>query len=194
MSATTDLERVLARHNVGISGDELVAELDDALSVASSPASEPLSETEATFVRAYGGPQAVGVLDEDPGQIARQLSQAVARQTVRAIVSTLSIVEAAALLGVDRSRISQLVSRHRLWAFRLGRSKRIPRWQFTGAAVLPGLDQVVAAIPSGLAPQSVAGFMTTPQPELDEVAPVTFLVGGGDPKAVAKLLAGLGRW
>ena len=194
MTTPASLDDVLARHRVGISSDEFVADLDDALSAVSQPTAEPLSASEVAFLRSQGGVRMREVLDGDADEAARPLSQGVTRETAQALAATTSIVEAALQLAVDRSRISQLLSRKRLWAFQFGRSKRIPRWQFAERGLLPGLDQVVLAIPDGLAPASVEGFMTTPQPELGDVAPVAFLRQGGDPRAVCELLADLGRW
>ncbi len=155
---------------------------------------EPLSDADADFLSAYGGPHVKQILTEDPEQAAQRLTIMAVRSTTWAVSDSMSIADAAQLLGVDRSRISQLLSSGRLWAFQLGRSRRLPRWQFVGSGRLPGLETVVPAIPDGLAPQSIAGFMKTPQSELDDSSPTDWLAGGGDPEVVATLLADLGRW
>jgi hypothetical protein len=124
-----------------------------------------------------------------------EFGRSVAEGLAGSLVSSVSIPEAALLLGVDRSRVSQRITQGSLWAFAAGRSKRLPRWQFTAEGrLLPGLAALVAAIPRGLAPQTVAAFMTEPQPELADRTPSEHLVAGGDPSDVAELLAGLGLW
>lgn len=194
MSAPTDLDHVLARHHVGVSSEEFVRHLDQALSTASSPDAEPLSLAEVGYLRAHGGKAARDVLDDDPQEIRHQRALSILSQSEQVLAASMSIAETADLLGVGRSRVSQLLSGRRLWAFALGERKRIPRWQFEHGTLLPNLSEVIAAIPAGLSPQSIAGLMTTEQPELGGQTPVEFLATGGDPHAVAELVAGLGQW
>jgi len=194
MSATADLDKILAQHDVGVSAEEFLWELDVALSTVSGQDSEPLSGTEAAFLRVHGGERAADVVDDDPQVVRRQRASSVAHESADTFASTMSIAETATLLGVDRSRVSQLLSHRRLWAFPMGRNKRVPRWQFLRGTLLPNLGQVVEAIPPGLAPQAIDGLMTTRQSEFDGASPVEFLADGGDPRAVAGLVSGLGRW
>lgn len=197
MSATANAElgEVLSRHGIGLSGAEFVAELDAGLSAVASPTAAPLSATEVEFLREHAGPRAVEVLDQGPAQIMTELGRSIAERLAGSLASSVSIPEAALLLGVDRSRVSQRISQGSLWAFAAGRSKRLPDWQFTVLGrVLPGLPAVIAAIPRGVAPQTVAAFMAEPQPELAGCTPSEHLVAGGDPSVVAELLAGLGLW
>lgn len=197
MSATpnADLGEVLSRHGIGLSSAEFVAELDAGLSAVASPSAAPLSAGEAEFLRAHGGKRAAEVLDEDQAQIMADLGSSIAERLAGSLASSVSIPEAALLLGVDRSRVSQRISQGSLWAFSAGRSKRLPDWQFTiYGRVLPGLAVVIAAIPRGVAPLTVAAFMGEPQPELAYRTPSAHLVEGGDPSDVAELLAGLGLW
>jgi hypothetical protein len=62
--------------------------------------------------------------------------------------------------------------------------------------VLPGLDVVLAAIPSDQPALVVAAFMTTVQEDLlagtRPVSPYEWLAAGGDPQRVARLAAMLG--
>lgn len=189
------LDEVLARHNVGISSVEFLAELDADLSRVTAPAVAPLSAAEAAFLREHGGPSAGEVLDTDPAVLVKDARGAEVVRMTKLVTGSVGIVEAALLLGVDRSRVSQRLSAGSLWSFRLGRGRRLPRWQFAAdGRSLPGLEAIVAAIPAELSPESVAGFMDTPQPELEGRTPVAYLVGGGDPGPVAELVTGLGLW
>lgn len=195
MSVNADLDAVLSRHGISLSGAEFVAELDAGLSGVASPTAAPLSAGDIEFLRAHGGVHAVAVLDQDPSQIMAGLGRSIAEQLAGSLAASVSIPEAALLLGVDRSRVSQRISQGSLLAFAVGRSKRLPRWQFTtGRRVLPGLGVVIAAVPRGVAGQTVAAFMAEPQPELADRTPSEHLVAGGDPSDVAELLAGLGLW
>ncbi|WP_377108325.1 hypothetical protein [Propionicimonas sp. T2.31MG-18] len=195
MGVEVSLDDVLARHNVGISGAEFLAELDADLSRVTDPAAAPLSAAEVAFLREHAGPAAVEVLGTDPAVLIQDARRAEVARMTELVAGSLGIAEAALLLGVDRSRVSQRLSTGSLWSFRFGRGRRLPRWQFTlDGRSLPGLDVVVAAIPAELSPESVAGFMGTPQPELEDRTPVAHLAGGGEPAPVAELVAGLGLW
>jgi hypothetical protein len=195
MSVEVSLDEVLARHNVGISSAEFLAELDADLTRVADPGAAPLSTAEFAFLRAHAGPAAGEVMDADPAALVQDARRAEVARMTGLLADSVGIVEAALLLGVDRSRVSQRLSAGSLWSFRLGRGRRLPRWQFTeDGRSLPGLDVVVAAIPAELSPESVAGFMDTPQPELEGHTPSAHLAGGGDPTPVADLVAGLGLW
>lgn len=109
--------------------------------------------------------------------------------------SALNVLEAAQALGVDDSRI-----RHRLKEGRLTGWKdqgwRLPSWQFNGSGVLPGLEVVLRAVPEDQPALVVAAFMNTPQADLvisDRPAtPRQWLLSGGDPEVLARLVATLG--
>ena len=195
MTLEVSLDDVLARYNVGISGADFLAELDADLSRVTDPAAAPLSATEAAFLREYAGPASGEVLEADPAVLIQDARRAEVARLAELVVGSVGITETALLLGVDRSRVSQRLSAGSLWSFRLGRTRRLPRWQFTAdGRSIPGLEVVVAAIPVELSPESVAGFMNTPQPGLEGRTPAAHLVGGGDPTPVAELVASLGLW
>lgn len=61
-----------------------------------------------------------------------------------------------------------------------------PTWQFDGAGVLPGLADVLAAF-RGHPAWSVATWVTTPMPELDDRSGAEWLAAGRDPAAVLDL-------
>lgn len=192
--AELSLDDVLTRHGVGMTSTEFVAELDSILDRMAPDDEPPLTADEIKFLREYGGPGVTEVLAKglpDESQVrARRAANLIAY--VRA--ATMSVGEAALLLGVDCSHISDQLSRGTLWAFCWDRSLRIPRWQFTKSGLLPGLPAIIAAIPDDLAPQSVDGFMHTPQDELDDLTPIDYLTAGGDPQPVADILTALDKW
>lgn len=121
-------------------------------------------------------------------------SRAAVHELAETMSASASIKEAAAILGVDRSRVSQRISGDALWAFDLHHSRRIPRWQFLGDGLLPGLGVVVPAIPADATPVAVDAFMRTPQPDFDGRTPIEFLAADGDPVGVAGFVADLARW
>jgi hypothetical protein len=116
------------------------------------------------------------------------------RQLTGALSGSVSIKQAAAILGVDRSRVSRRITGKALWAFDLQGSRRVPRWQFLGDKLLPGLNVIVPAIPRGATPGVLDALMHAPQPDFDDRTPIEHLAAGGDPALVAGSVADLGRW
>lgn len=120
---------------------------------------------------------------------------------------TYSTQQAAVLLELDPSNIRRGVQDGRYVAVRVAGKLRLPAWQFidattihpagsddaqaTSTVPLPNLRALVSAIPGGVHPQAIAGFMQTPQPELDDMTPVEWVTGGGDVRPVSELLTGL---
>ena len=173
--------------------EEVLDELDSAF--AAIPGATTLSATEVDFLRTHAEPRAAAVIDAWSADNERQARARIAlRQLTSALSGSVSIKEAAAILGVDRSRVSRRITGKALWAFDLQGGRRIPRWQFLGDELLPGLDVIVPAIPRGTTPAVLDAFMHTPQPDFDDRTPIEHLAAGGDPALVAGFIADLGRW
>ncbi len=83
-----------------------------------------------------------------------------------------------------------------MYAIRVGRSNRLPLWQFTSDGVLPHLPRVLTALPANLHPLEVHAFFTLPAEELSSgtvpMSPGAWLGAGGAPAAVVELAASLG--
>ena len=178
------LRSALARAGLRVEADEFLSLVEDAarrLSPVDPRPADYFSVDQRTALADVGldlAPQRAG--ERDPRARAVAL-QAVLRDTA------LTVAGAAERIGVDASRI-----RHRLAAGRLAGWKdrggwRLPVWQFTDADVLPGLEAVLAEVPADQPPLVVAGFMTTPQLDLEAdgspVTPRDWLLAGGDPDA-----------
>lgn len=108
----------------------------------------------------------------------------------------LTVSEASKRLSVSPGRIRQRIAGRTLHALRVsGGGWRLPLWQFTDEGLLPGLEQVLPALPEQLHPMSVFGFMHQPFSDLDingtAVSPVDWLATGGDAGPVAELAASL---
>jgi hypothetical protein len=189
------LDALLQRHHVGMTSEEVLGQLDFAFATIPGAGAAPLSTDEVRFLRAHAGVGAAAVIDSWSGE---QERQARARSAVRELGDTLagsmSIKEAAALLDVDRSRVSRRITGKGLWAFDINGSRRIPRWQFLGHGLLPGLDVIVPAIPRDATPVAVQAFMQTPQPDFADRTPIEHLAAGGDPTLIAEFVADLARW
>lgn len=187
------LGALLAKHQIDLTVDEVLDELDSAF--AAMPWATTLSATEVDFLRLRVEPQAASVIDAwSAGDERRTRARIAVRQLSSALSGSISIKEAAAMLGVDRSRVARRITGKTLWAFDLRGSRRIPRWQFLGDELLPGLDAIVRAIPRGITPAVLDVFMHTSQPDCDDRTAIEHLAGGGDPALVAGFIADLGRW
>ncbi|ASX03507.1 helix-turn-helix domain-containing protein [Mycobacterium intracellulare] len=192
-SAAPALDALLAKHQIDLTVEEVLDELDSAF--AAIPGATTLSKSEVDFLRTHAEPAAVEVVGAWSADNERQARARVAlRQLTGALSGSVSIKEAAAILGVDRSRVSRRITGKSLWAFDLQGNRRIPRWQFLGEELLPGLDVIVPAIPRDTTPAVLDVFMHTAQPDFDDRTPIEHLAAGGDPGLVAGFLQDLGRW
>ncbi len=187
------LDALLVKHHIDLTVEEVLEELDSAF--AAIPGASTLSMTEVDFLRTHAEPHAAAVIDAWSADDERQERARVAlRQLTSAVSGSASIKEAATILGVDRSGVSRRITGKALWAFDLQGSRRIPRWQFLGDELLPGLDVIVPVIPRGITPAVLDVFMHTPQPDFDDRTPIEHLAAGGDPAVVAGFIQDLGRW
>ncbi len=192
-STAPALGALLARHQIDLTVEEVLDELDSGF--AAIPGAATLSTTEVDFLRANAGPGTAAVIDAWSASNERQARARIAlQQLTGALSGSVSIKEAAMMLGVDRSRVSRRITAKALWAFDLQGNRRIPRWQFLGNELLPGLDVIVPAIARGTTPAVLDVFMHTPQPDFDDRTPIEHLAAGGDPALVAGFIADLARW
>ena len=111
-----------------------------------------------------------------------------------ALVDTsLTAAEAARLLGVDVSRIRQRLRRRSLFGVDYEGEWRLPRFQFERKKVLPGLGEVLAALPAELNALELAEWFLTPNPDLEldrqarALSPREWLLRGLSPKRLAEI-------
>ncbi|HEY7596493.1 MAG TPA: DNA-binding protein [Actinophytocola sp.] len=190
---STSLRDALARAGLRVDSDSFLELVEDAARqlVPADPApAEYFTDSQRAALTDVGLDLAPrGDTERDPR--ARTVAlQAVLRDTA------LSVAGAAERIGVDSSRIRHRLADGRLTGWKDRGGWRLPVWQFTDDGVLPGLGTVLAAVPDDQPPLVVAGFMTTAQEDLRTAAepttPRDWLLAGGDPAAVARLVATLG--
>ena len=113
----------------------------------------------------------------------------------RLLHDSYTVEEAAALLGVNASRIRQRLTGppRSLYGIKMGGAWRIPKVQFEeGGGLVPGIDRVVRALADDLHPVALYRWLTTPSSELTgeddaSIAPLDWLRMGNDAEAVARL-------
>jgi hypothetical protein len=104
-----------------------------------------------------------------------------------------STSQAARHLKVDASRVRQRLRENSLFGIDYDGEKRLPRFQFERAQVIPGLREVLAALPEGLNPLDVAEWFLSPNPDLENdaqetpLSPRDWLLKGQPVNAVARL-------
>ena len=110
--------------------------------------------------------------------------------------TSLDTSEAARLLGVDSSRIRHRLTARppNLYGIRLESGWRIPRFQFHGDRLLPGIGEMVGQLDSELHPVAIYHWFTTPNPDLvakrlgeQPLSPRQWLRHGFPPRVVAEL-------
>ncbi|WP_347352227.1 hypothetical protein [Intrasporangium sp.] len=102
--------------------------------------------------------------------------------------ATVSASQAAQYLGISRSRLSHKRRSVPLLSSMVGRHRRYYRWQFAGGTVVPGLGIITERLTGEEHPLDVAALMATPAEELGGRIPVDYLVSGGNPVKVARIL------
>jgi uncharacterized protein len=103
----------------------------------------------------------------------------------------LSVPQAAKRLGVDQSRIRQLLGRGDLYGVKVHGEWRLPTFQFTRRGTVPGIQQALRELPGDLHPVEVLRWLGRPDPDLElehrPVSPLDWLSSGGDPARVSAL-------
>ena len=188
-SATERLEVIASTR--GITPEDLVDWVESAFAAAKSTRIEPgreLSSGELETLESEGLGAGRTATDPIVSSFGRYM---------RLVEEALDARQAAKKLGVSPSRVRQLLGESRLYGLKPMGDWRLPTWQFgvEGRGTVPGIGTVIRALPEGLHPLSVEGFMTSPKPELsldgNSTSPIEWLAGGGDAEAVAELAADL---
>ena len=158
------------------------------------PSSGPLTSTEIKALRRGGlVPQPRPFEGEDPFVRTRRKYDALLR-------SSLTVEEAAQRLGLTSGEVLMRIMAEpaRLYAIRQGATWVLPEFQFEGAGLLPGFEEVVPHLDPDLHPLGVSNWFHLPNPDLPEddreerdLSPREWLRSGRPPAVVAALAADL---
>lgn len=149
-----------------------------------------LSVGEAAALYAVGLSTALwrGSASQDP------LTQSIA-DYMALLETSYTTTDAARYLKVDASRIRQRLRERSLYGIDYDGEKRLPRFQFERRHVIPGLREILGALPEQLNPLDVAEWFLSPNPDLElpdkdlPVSPREWLLRG----AAVETVAGLAR-
>lgn len=179
----------------GVAEDEFVEALSRDLLAAPDAAASQLPATEEQILREHGG---IGEPLADDETVRAAVLRSASSNLAALTRESLSVEQAAKLLVVDASRVRHRVRDRALSAFKIGAALRLPTWQFAGHEPIPGLRAVLATFPPDLHPLEIAGFMTTPDPDLtvaeEPLSPREWLIGGGEVEAVVELIGHSDVW
>lgn len=107
------------------------------------------------------------------------------------IETSLTTAQVAAMLGVDASRVRQRLRERTLMGIEYEGEWRLPRFQFERKKVLPGLNEVLPALPESINPLDVVIWFLEPNVDLEgrgaALSPRAWLLRGGAPASVAAL-------
>nr|WP_017201822.1 helix-turn-helix domain-containing protein [Microbacterium barkeri] len=115
------------------------------------------------------------------------------RARIEAVVDSLSDDEAADFLGIGTRQLRRRAQAGRLYFFPVGRRRRYPAWQFDGRlGLLPGVNEVIAAIPASWRAHKTNAFISTLEAGLtirgEPITPRMWLAIGLGPAAVIEMI------
>ena len=118
--------------------------------------------------------KAVGLAIEpfDEGVAPDPLTQSIA-DYMALLETSYSTAQAAKYLKVDASRVRQRLRERSLFGIDYDGEKRLPRFQFERQHVIPGMREVLAAMPRELNPLDLAEWFLSPNPDLEIDAQAT---------------------
>jgi len=153
-----------------------------------------LSAAETAALRSVGA-----FKDEAPIQAENDPLIGSQAQYMALLAESLSAADAAKLLRVDVSRVRQRLRERSLFGIEYEGSWRLPRFQFERRLVLPGLAQVLKALPSDLFPLDVVDWFVLPDSDLQldsdpaALSPREWLISGRPVETVVALARDLTR-
>src|ERR1700676_1910527 len=131
---------------------------------ADAPDSRSTTDLSATEVEAL---RSVGAL-KDTASVSAENDPLIKSQAqyMALLEDSLSAADAAKLLRVDVSRVRQRLRERSLFGIEYEGSWRLPRFQFERRLVIPGLAQVLKALPLDLFPLDTVDWFVLPDPDL----------------------------
>jgi hypothetical protein len=131
---------------------------------------------------------------EAPSADATRASEEGQLEYLALLSDSLSPDEAAKLLRVNSSRVRQRLGERQLFGIKDRGTWRLPRFQFAGGRLVPGIQLVLPTLPETLHPVAVQRWFRIPHPDLElddgtTLTPLEWLGKGHEPNRVAELAA-----
>jgi hypothetical protein len=162
--------------------------------LAGRPVAGELSASELSALRGVGAFKDDVPVNADSDPLLRSQAQYMAL-----LEESVSAAEAAKLLRVDVTRVRQRLRERSLYGLEYEGAWRLPIFQFERRLIIPGLAQVLKALPADLFPLDLLDWFLLPEPELqlesDEapLSPRAWLLSGRPIDPVVKVARDLTR-
>lgn len=165
--------------------------------VERAPRRSTMTEDERAWLIESGAMTAEEIDEAEKAIAGGALSRMELRSSITPIATALSTKEVADRLKIDETRVRHRLAKDGLYSIKVDGRHRFPEWQFAGdgTVLLPGLKQVIQALPDDLDPASVEGLMTSKQDNLllqdSPVTPREWLQAGGSVDDVIDVIEGI---
>jgi hypothetical protein len=182
-------EKSLRERGVSRSLEEIESEVREM--IAHSLEKLPVGITELEPAREFTGEEA-SVLERGGLTLESYEGKDAASLLAAGYAAMLSLAltegEVREMLEVGASRVRQRVADGSLYAVSVGRERRFPAFQFLGRNLVPGIGEVLKAMPEDLHPLEVESWLTGPDPDLriegsddfgEALSPLEWLTSGG---------------
>jgi hypothetical protein len=162
---------------------------------AGGPVAGELSASELTALRGVGAL----IKDDVPVNVDSDPLLRSQAQYMALLEESVSAAEAAKLLRVDVTRVRQRLRERSLYGLEYEGAWRLPRFQFERRLIIPGLAQILKALPPDLFPLDVLDWFLLPEPELQlesdaaPLSPRAWVLSGRPIDAVVKVARDLTR-
>lgn len=178
------LKRAIEARKLPVSVSDVLNVLADTVEPAA-----PLPAEERAFFAAHTGLTSVDLIPEGLADVDIEIAANRAVAAQRAERKALTVDDVARLLLLSTDDVRARAASGDLYAF-TSHSRRgllFPHWQFIDGRVLPGLSQVVRALPEDYLLVDIEEFMTQPAESLDGLTPSEWLAADRSPSAVVSL-------
>ena len=168
--------KAIARRKLQIGTQDLIRLLTDL-----GETSPPVSGPDRDFLVEYAGLTDAELSDEALAGIDATIGANRARASVEVQNESMTTQEVAQLLGMAPANVRRTVTEGALYSVKPTPSShhRFPKWQFVDNRPLPGLREVIGALPEDYHPIEVAQFMLEPTDALRSMSPYQWLSEGG---------------
>ncbi|MGH3090685.1 MAG: hypothetical protein ACRDSJ_25680 [Rubrobacteraceae bacterium] len=189
-------EKRLRERGVSRSLEEIEGEVREMIahSLATLPVGLAGEEPAREFTEEEAGVLTRGGLTLEPYAGGRDAASRTAARYAAMLSLALTESEVREMLGVGASRVRQRVADGSLYAISVGRERRFPSFQFDGRTLVPGIGEVLKALPDDLHPLEVESWLTSPDPDLtmdgedgetsEALSPREWLISGGSVEAL----------
>ncbi|MGO1802865.1 MAG: helix-turn-helix domain-containing protein [Microbacteriaceae bacterium] len=179
--------KAISRRNLQINPRDLVALLADLVDT-----SAPTTQPDRDFLTTYAGLTDADLTDESVSGVDASISVNRARASVDVQMDSLTTQDVAQMLNMDPANVRRAVTDGTLYSVKPtpGSHHRFPKWQFVGDRALPGMREVISALPDDYHPLEVARFIAEPAETLRNMSPAQWLAGGGNISDVVALADG----